>query len=281
MFDRPVFVEFLGLSGAGKSTVSHRVAEHLRSRGFPVCEPTLTLALTPGRGAVKSLHVARELMFHPLSSLRTLKAVKATRQRWPVLARMGFNWLMLSSLMRTQRPSLHLFDQGAFQALWSIGLEGRRGAVRHLGRRLLATVPAPELVVVIEAGARVVEQRLKLRGGRESRADLWDSAALRRSMRTMDEVKSILKAMSARPGGPRVVLVANDQNENAQAVADRLAMEIERLAEETLSLRRLWVLPKREPVALKVGVRTRVRKRREQAVAGGASRPSRRRRWPR
>jgi len=230
MMERPVFVEFLGLSGAGKSTVSHRVAERLRDRGFPVSEPTLSLALMRGRGAVKALYVAREILFHPRDSLLTLKAVRSTRQRFPVLVRMGFNWLMLSSLKRTLRPSLHLFDQGAFQALWSIGLEGRRGAVRHVGRRLVASVPAPHVVVVVEAETSVVEHRLKLRNGHESRADLWDSAALRQSLRTMEEVKAILHKTSAQPGGPRVVLVTNERDDDAEIVADRLALEIERLA---------------------------------------------------
>jgi hypothetical protein len=140
---RPVLVEFLGLSGAGKSAVSHQVAERLRRRGLSVREPTLRLAPEGRRRSVwkrtlKSLHVARELVMHPLASLRSLKSMSATRQqRLRLLFRMGFNWLMLSSLMRTHRRSLHLFDQGTFQALWSIGLEGRRGAIGRVGPRLV------------------------------------------------------------------------------------------------------------------------------------------------
>src|SRR5262245_23645174 len=85
MLARPVIVEFLGLSGAGKSAVSHEVAERLRRRGLPVREPTLALA-PPGRPrsvwkrAIKSLHVARELASHPLGSLRSLRSMSATRQ---------------------------------------------------------------------------------------------------------------------------------------------------------------------------------------------------------
>src|SRR5262249_23602985 len=168
MFGRPIIVEFLGLSGAGKSAVSHEVAARLRGRGFPIREPTR--ALTPGRRgrstwqrALKSLHVARELVTHPLSSLRSLSYVSSTRQRrLSLVFRMGFNWLVVSSLMRTRRPWLHLLDQGVFQALWSIGLEARFGAIREPGRRLLAMLPAPDVVVVIEPGADVVADRLKL-----------------------------------------------------------------------------------------------------------------------
>ena len=236
-FARPVIVEFLGLSGAGKSAVSHQVAERLRRRGLPVREPTLTLAPAPRRRswwkrALKALHVARELVMHPLSSLRSLRSMSATRQqRLRLVFRMGFNWLMLSSLMRTHRRSLHLFDQGAFQALWSIGLQGGRGAIPRVGPRLVATVPAPDAVVVIEAGAEVVADRLRDRAGRESRADRWEPADVQRSLRTMNEVKSILRRMSARPGGPRILRVVNGRHDDVEAVADRIAAEIERLAE--------------------------------------------------
>jgi thymidylate kinase len=243
MLARPVIVEFLGLSGAGKSAVSHQVAERLRRRGLPVREPTMALAPPPSRRSlvkrtIKLLHVARELILHPSGSLRSLKSLRSTRQQsLRELLRMGFNWLLLSSLMRTHRRSLHLFDQGAFQALWSIGLEGQRGMIRRVGPRLVDTVPAPDVVVVIEADAKVVAHRLEARGGRESRADGWDSIAVVRSMRTMDEVKSILRSRSARPGGPRILRVANGWRDDIQAVADRLAVEIERVAEEALPVR--------------------------------------------
>jgi hypothetical protein len=157
--------------------------------------------------------------------------MRASRQRRLLqLLRMGFNWLLLSSLMRTRRSSLLVFDQGAFQALWSLGLEGRHGAIRQVGPRLVATVPAPNVVVVVEAEANVVAHRIQVRGGRESRADRWDSTDVRRSLRTMDEVESILRSISARPGGPRVLRVANGPHDDVHAVADRLALEIERLA---------------------------------------------------
>jgi hypothetical protein len=274
MSDRPVIVEFLGLSGAGKSTVSHRVAEQLRGRGLPVREPTLTLTQKPGRGAIKSLYVARELILHPLSSLRTLKSMSATRQRLPVLFRMGFNWLMLSSLMRTHRSSLQLFDQGTFQALWSIGLEARRGTIRDVGRQLVDMIRIPDVVVVIEAGANVVSHRLKVRGGHESRADLWDSAALNRSLRTMDEVKSILQASSARPGGPRILFATNGPHDDVEAVADRLAVEIERLAKNCIRARR-HRLPKAKPLRNKTGVaHLRLRKLQDRTPTAAAIEPS-------
>jgi thymidylate kinase len=239
MLERPVIVEFLGLSGAGKSAVSHHVAERLRRRGLPVREPMLALAPPPSRRSlwkrtIKTLHVARELALHPRSSLRMLKSMRSTRQRrLHILLRMGFNWLMLSSLMRSHRPSLYLFDQGTFQALWSLALEGRLGTLRDAGAELVDTVPAPDVVVVVEATADEVLHRLKIRGGSESRADRWDAGAIRRSLRAMDEVTSILRSRSARPGGPRVLRVANGRNVDVRAVADRLAAEIERVAEGT------------------------------------------------
>src|SRR5262245_46794748 len=232
MIARPVIVEFLGLSGAGKSSVSHEVAERLRGRGYPVREPTLTLAPTGRRRsvlkrAIKSLHVARELFAHPRSSLASLKSMSATRQqRLQLYFRIGFHWLVLSSLMRTHLASLHVFDQGAFQALWSIGLEGPPGTIQHVGPQLFATVPMPDVVVVLDASTDVVARRLALRAGRASRADRWSTAEVRRSLSRMHEVESILCSMSASPGGPRILRVANGRNDDVQTVAGRLAAEI-------------------------------------------------------
>src|SRR5262249_11023631 len=98
MFGRPIIVGVVGFPGAGKSAVSDGSAAGLRGRGFPIREPAR--ALTPGRRgrstwqrALKSLHVARELVTHPLSSLRSLSYVSSTRQRrLSLVFRMGFNW---------------------------------------------------------------------------------------------------------------------------------------------------------------------------------------------
>ena len=54
---------------------------------------------------------------------------------------------------------------------------------------------------------------------------------MQRSLHTMNEVKLILRRMSARPGGPRILRVVNGRHDDVEAVADRLAAEIERLAE--------------------------------------------------
>ena len=36
----PIHIEFFGLPGCGKSTISHQVAERLRAKGYKVYEPT-------------------------------------------------------------------------------------------------------------------------------------------------------------------------------------------------------------------------------------------------
>lgn len=235
-------VEFLGMPGAGKSVVSRRVAEHLAGRGVAVGEPVRILSDRSGLGptvagvATKSLRVAGELIAHPGHALRALRAIESTGQpSAQVLTRVAFNWLMQCAVLRSSRTSgaVRLLDEGIYQALWSIGLEGRPGSIQRVGRELAAALALPDVVVIVDADAEVVAQRLGTRGGRESRADRWDRTdgrAVRHGSDLLNEVVDVLMEVSGRGRGPRVIHVDNGAGQNPGAVAGPLAIELERWA---------------------------------------------------
>ncbi len=236
-------VEFLGLPGAGKSSVSHRVAACLAGRGRPVAEHVRELSdrrRTPGRlrGYVgKSLLVAGEVALHPATSLAALRAIRGTRQpSLRVLLGVSFNWLMQCAVARAGRRgrAIQLSDEGLYQALWSIGLEGRPGAVHAVGRLLERGLPRPDLVVLVDAPARAVAQRLAGRGGHESRADGWgaeDAEAMTRATRALGDVMRLLVEAGRGGRAPRVIRVDNGPARDLGAIARRLAAEFERLAD--------------------------------------------------
>ena len=233
-------VEFVGMPGAGKSAVSRRVAEHLAGRGVAVAEPVRALSDRSSRGAAvagvaaKSLRVAGEMVAHPGDALRALRAIRGTGQpSMPVLARVAFNWLMQCAVLRSSRTSgaVHLLDEGIYQALWSVGLEGRPGTIPRLGRELASALALPDVVVIVDAEAEAVAQRLGARGGHESRADRWDRAdgqAVRHGSGLLDEVVDVLMKVSGRGRGPRVIHVDNGAGRDPGAVAGPLATELER-----------------------------------------------------
>jgi len=238
---RAVTVEFLGLPGVGKTTVSRRTAEELSRRGVVVSERVLALSDRSRMGprlrgySGKLRLIARELLVHPVAAFRSLRAINATGQRSPsVLLMVAANWLMQCSLLRSCRraTAVHLFEEGIFQALWSIGLECRPGAVRSVGATLTAALSMPDVVVVLEADPEHVLHRLETRQGCESRADRWsrnDVHAVTHASALMLEVIETLTWIGRHTARPRVIFGRNESEGDPEVVARDLARNIEQL----------------------------------------------------
>ena len=120
-----LLVTFVGLPGTGKSTLCARVAQLLRQRGIP-CRVLEESAYRKYRNKVGWL--AREVIGHPWRAVCSLRAILATGQPSVLdLVKMVVNWFCLSFLIRraARAGGVSLFDEGLFQALWSIGLGAR------------------------------------------------------------------------------------------------------------------------------------------------------------
>ena len=233
-------VEFLGLPGSGKSTVSKRIAEHLSQWGLTIREPVRELSDRSDLGSSlrgyqgKSQLVARELLTHPADSWRAIRALLGSGQPSPrVLFSVTFNWLMQCSLLRSCRSMrvVHLFDEGIFQALWSIGLEGRPEVIRELGTVLHETLSTPDAVVVLDADPAVIAERLRRRKSRDSRADrewLDDPDAVVRAAALMRAVVDTLDEVSGRDGMPQVFHVGEESALDSEGKAWNVACAIER-----------------------------------------------------
>jgi len=232
-------VEFLGLPGSGKTTVSKRIAEYLSQWGLTILEPVRELSDRSGlSGSLRGYHgksylVASELMAHPAGSWRALRVLLRSGQpSLAVLFKVTFNWLMQCSLLRSCRSTrvVHLFDEGIFQALWSIGLEGRPGVIRELRSMLHDTLSRPDVVVVLDADPTVIADRLRHRGTRDSRADrdwLDDPDAVLRAASLMREVVDALETLSAR-GRTLIIHADNGSPLDSEATAWNIACAIER-----------------------------------------------------
>jgi hypothetical protein len=172
-------VEFFGLPGVGKSATCVRVGRKLAELGIESSLPSFDLAHGMGRGARmarKSLVVAGELALHAGSARRALRAVLPLRGAQPALAfsKLAFNWLLVVGLAREARRDPRratLLDEGPFQGLWSLGLEGDLAATLALVARLEDLVALPDCLVVGQARPATVEERLRARPRGESRLD--------------------------------------------------------------------------------------------------------------
>ena len=233
---RAMLVEFAGLPGAGKSTLARGVTRILRQAGIPV-EEALGGFAAKSRGVAllrKAAYVGREGLRRPRHAYRSALAICATEQRSVADAvRVFHNWLLVSSLMeeRANAAGIRLFDQGVFQAVWSIGYSARAGALAQVVERLRPLLPRPDLVVLVEASTLTVKRRLTARPYGRSRLELSldDQDLFLRAAMLLEELKSTLARMST-PTRPMAVMVIDNGREGAfEENAITVAAHIRRL----------------------------------------------------
>jgi hypothetical protein len=241
---RPLVVEFLGLPGVGKSRATRLVASRLAELGTPVRSESLRVNHElPGwrRVLFKSVVGAETALGRPRNALRMGRMLIRSGQRRRVdTARLLYNALFLAGLLRRARtrPVVELFDEGIYQLLWSIGLNGREHVLRECSPTLLdgavAAAFLPDVVVVVEAPLEQVQARLESRGSRAGRVDrMGDSerrAALARGADLLVEVLSEDVRVSAGGSSPLVRRVRNASSEELAEDVEVLVAELALLA---------------------------------------------------
>ncbi len=179
---RCFLVEFVGVSGVGKSTLSHALAEELRRRGEVVSE--LTRDVTHGkrrhrRVLAKARFAARALIRHPTRVLRLFVAVHRSGQLTTSDAfRVAFNLVYVCGLVESlsNRPGIHLLDQGVIQAVGSVNVSATAGMSdsgieREIAHLAIACVgrSLADRVVALDAPRELLVERLAKRASSQSR----------------------------------------------------------------------------------------------------------------
>jgi thymidylate kinase len=185
-----MLIEFFGLPGSGKSTMSRLVADLLLKRGLAVEEITYDLDHKRPRVErllVKISHLLQYAATHPRYVLSGLAQVVATRQRSLLdLGKSVFNWMFIASIAsRTQSShTITLLDQGVAQALWSIRFAARQQNSLELLLAEAERAPLrPDLIICVRANFQTIGDRLAARARRVSRLDALgqDYKALQRA----------------------------------------------------------------------------------------------------
>lgn len=225
-------VEFLGLPGSGKSTLSHAVAGRLRRHGVRVAEPTWEidhLLSARRRYASKARGVAMEVLRGPKAAGRTLGAAVRSRQHRPSdTLRVTWNWLFIRSLAHRAPTgaAVELFDEGLFQALWTVCFAAEASDVSGVLDALVGAAAPPDLVVLLEVGSAEVRRRLASRSDGMSRMDGTapdDPDAWWRACRALTESRRVLDALAAASGRPMLLRVSNEHPDELPLLAERLA----------------------------------------------------------
>jgi AAA domain len=222
--DGTMIVEFLGLPGAGKSTLSQLAAEVLADCGIAVECPNRTLArgAGPTRRWLRKLGcVIDGLARAPYYSGSAIKLVNKTRQKsLRELLSTTFNWLLVTALVRRAAgsPKVVLLDQGIAQALWSIGFSAQSEAWQDIMRRAASLAPTPDMIVLIHAAPPNIAGRLAVRPRNSSRLTATQAAdpeLLARASALLESATAIMQC--------RQVPITTVSNEHHRQLADNAA----------------------------------------------------------
>lgn len=244
--DGALFVEFIGLPGSGKSTLSHRVAQSLRALGVPVTEPTYWLdhvAHRYVRQSMKALLALTTILTFPRLALYCFDGLRRTRQRtWRdfLMTFLNFAYVSLTIKRLSKTPGVHFLDQGLLQAVWSIGYSSNAGesVLRHYGRVLRLLLPARLVAVIVHASTATLVERLAMRPARGSRLErLVDSGQLAheldRGTGLVASIEEYLTLLSADARGIKVVKVLN---ENGDRILEGCVNDVRRIVCGYLSM---------------------------------------------
>ena len=131
--DLTVFLEFYGLPGCGKSTVSHLVAEELRKQGKKVIEPTYDLDHKYSDAKRKTLKFLMLLVFaivHPQKNRKLTRLIIANGYKGTEMVSQAANIAFKLLAYEKADTDYVIFDEGLTQSAISL-CQGKRNSVEN------------------------------------------------------------------------------------------------------------------------------------------------------
>ena len=210
-------VELVGARGVGKSTLRRHLAEELNSRNLlthshmaPDVRSRLTRHLTTLGD--RSRFVWSSLAWRPLSS-RELRNLRKRYRR-----------LRFAAVAPGPGVGIRLVDEGVFQLIMEIQAKTAQKDIRKIARRIARLVPAPDLVILVEASEETIASRRRMRANAgdilRPQVAPWERVAL-------DHTKALLTDLAGSGRGPELLVLDNDRNLNPRLTATRIANELE------------------------------------------------------
>lgn len=227
------FIEFMGLPGAGKSTIATHLESDLRQQGFKTVSRSAELADNYPflwRHYRRLLRVVRNAARCRRLYLDTFRLItnSAQKSHWD-RAKVTWNLWSVIALMtdcRAARDSVTIIDQGLFQAIWSIQLSSSKELSTGVWKELLrAAGVADVLVVNIHSEIPIVSNRLVARASKTTRlgsraqdinAGTWQIAA--ENMATLIDLAYTV--LPRDQSGDRVITIENDTTSPRKAALE-------------------------------------------------------------
>ncbi len=228
-----IVVEFFGLPGVGKSTLSHRAAAALTSENSHVAEPIRRIDshTRPHRVLSKARFAIEHHLRHPKGALSTTQSLRAVNPGSTVDGlRVAFNLHYVAGVTIRARltTNMTLLDQGLYQGIWSVGIRSPTDWPRLLNRfDGVFSRAAPDLVVFVEADTEIIKNRLRSREDGDTRF-APDSPRFDRGVEGYELLK---KRLRSDDDAPSSVVVKNETRADLTAGAEQIANAVRSLSD--------------------------------------------------
>lgn len=189
-----MIVEFLGVSGVGKSTIAEEYYRQAIENSRTITWPRYRLYMKTGwlkRNIIKSVSVIHEA----LRDVRWVHSVKRLffelgihgKNRYVLL----FNFLSYKSLFSkcTDCNCEYLFDEGVFQLIWATWLRAEIELRPEHITKILQMFQVPDRLIIVEADTPIIMERLWRRG---TRTKILESSNLEASINLMKKRQAIV-----------------------------------------------------------------------------------------
>lgn len=173
---KPIYLEFYGMPGGGKSTVSHAVSHKLRKKGFDVSEPSYDIDHhnKPSIKKLKKLYVLLEWLFFHNSVYKRVKAIVVCNGYSGIsMIEQTSNVLQkISVYLNNCREQIIIWDQGLVQAAISLSIKGMINASDNLKYLYAIIGNEPRTInILIDVDDKVAHERMSLRKTNDSRIE--------------------------------------------------------------------------------------------------------------
>ncbi|MDX8363746.1 AAA family ATPase [Cytobacillus sp. Hm23] len=194
-----IMVEFIGIPGVGKTTLSHMLAKSLSVKGFHVNEPTYKINSKKEffKKITKLLYIMKILITAPNICIYAIQIILKTHQKsYKDFIKTASNLLFVIAIIKSNstKKGIHILDQGFFQALWSIEYSAHH-LIKPLDlKQLLEMVHSkPLLIIDLHVKHTEVLKRLHQRKTDYSRIEKYFLEALPNHIQISNEILNQLK----------------------------------------------------------------------------------------
>lgn len=175
IINEAIHIEFYGLPGCGKSTISHKVAEQLRYEGFNIIEPSYDILYGNSKFVrlVKKIIYSIRLLFKNKKIYKNLKElVKKNDYKELEVYKQLANLAYKIYIYNYSQKAIYIWDEGIVQSAISLSTlnevrpnENYKNILKICGKNSM------KLKILIEVEPRLSIKRLKERDNKHARVE--------------------------------------------------------------------------------------------------------------